>query len=143
MELGPRKFFKFFSLNFVFKVNEVHDETLGDIAVFNTSENGFNNEFLENYVSTNRVNKHTIMFITANADDERVSEIGNESYVEILSKTPSTVEGESDSIETHYRKVHAGDTMIWARGNLYCVSTKSVVNAEFNEASRLLAEVIA
>lgn len=137
MELGPRKFFKFFSLNFVFKVNEVHDETLGDIAVFNTSENGFNDEFLENYVSTDRVNKHTIMFITANADDEHVSEQGNESYVEILSKTPSTIDDESDIIETHYRKVHAGDTMIWARGHLYCVSTKSVVNAEFNEESRL------
>ena len=138
MELGPRKFFKFFSLNFVFKVDEIHNETLGDIAVFNTSENGFNDEFLENYVSTDRVNKHTIMFITANSDDEHVSEHGNESYVEILSKTPSTIEGESDIIETHYRKVHAGDTMIWARGHLYCVSTKTVVNSEFDGGTKSL-----
>ena len=50
MELGPRKFFKFFSLSFVFNVNEIHDETLGNIAVFDTSENGFNSTFLTNYV---------------------------------------------------------------------------------------------
>lgn len=136
MELGPRKFFKFFSLSFVFNVNEIHDETLGNIAVFDTSENGFNSTFLTNYVATNRVNKHTIMFITANDDDEQLSLRGYEKYVEVISKTPSTIEGEEDDIKHHFRKVHAGDTMIWARGHLYCVSTKTVVNVEFDTDER-------
>ena len=118
MELGPRKFFKFFSLNFVFNVNEVTDETLGNIAVFDTGENGFNPDFITNYIVTNRVNKHTIMFITANADDEQLSEHGYEKYVEVISKTPSPTAGEEDIIEHHYRKIKAGDTLIWSRQSI-------------------------
>jgi hypothetical protein len=135
MELGPRKFFKFFSLSFVFKYREIHDDTLGDIAVYDTSESGFNPDFVTEYISSNRVNKHTIMFITVNSDDEQLSTQGHDRYIEIITKTPSG-EGDENIIERQYRKVHAGDTMIWARGNLYCVSTKTVVDVDFDSTEK-------
>lgn len=126
MVLGPRKFYKMNGLNYIFKTYDNIEEAPGE--VYNTTVNGFNNTFIVNYVQTNKINEHTILFITANSvDDGR--------FIKIQTKngaTPPAVESES------YVKIHTGDTMIWARGDIYGVSTKTVVNETFDRDYQVL-----
>jgi hypothetical protein len=129
MILGPRKFYKMNGLNFIFKTYDDNDIEEAPGVLYNTTVDGFNNTFVVNYVQTNKINQHTILFITANAaDDGR--------FIRVQTKngaTPPTVESEM------YVKIHTGDTMIWARGDIYCVSTKTVIKESFDRDTQVLS----
>jgi hypothetical protein len=52
-------------------------------------------------------------------------------YVRITTK-----DHDPDDVKTYLKKIEHGDTMIWARGDVYSVSTKGVTSVDFNPETR-------
>lgn len=126
MAIGPRKFYKINGLDGVFQYdyNSSLRANLYDVAVARGFVPGFlqadNNYFGE------RINEHTILFITAcKADEGR--------YVKFTTKDTAP-----ENIKTYYKKLEHGDTMIWARGDLYAVSTKAVTNVYLDQLTKAI-----
>lgn len=121
MALGARKFYKLYSLDGVF----IHDTSSGN-DVYDTSVNGFESDFLTDY--NGKIDEHTILFISVSQED-----VGRYVY---------TVSREYDDDEytdtPHLHILNLGDTMVWARGNIYCVSTKSILDISFDENTNKL-----
>lgn len=126
MDIGPRKFYKMNGLTYIFKTYSGTPVTGIASDIYDTSVDGFNNQFKQNYILTGKVDIHTIMFITANEQDEGT-------YISTKIKDSSTPPEIKNTI---YKKIHAGDTMIWARGDIYCVSAKNVSGISFDSQNR-------
>lgn len=111
-----RKFYKIDSLEGVFKRNlqNVYITWLGNTEQLDTC---FTEKFLDEDGYREKIDKHTILFITA-AENDR------DKCVRISKK--NIVEGEYEPAGVVNHILSPGDTMIWARGSLYGVSTKAV-----------------
>lgn len=113
----PRKFYRLDCLSDIFLCDS--DD------VFKTNDDGmggFNQQFLDEMDGL--IDKHTILFITATDED-------NGKYVKI----PSTSNGKT-TLLTY--KIRPCDTMIWARGRIFAISTKTVVSVVFDSPSSSL-----
>jgi len=112
-----RKFYRLSGLTNIFKLD-------GD--VFMTSVDGmggFTQSFLDEY--TQKIDKHTLLFITATEADAG-------KFVKLTS--------EQDGVKTSLmHKLRVCDTLIWVRGQVYAISTKTVISVTFEqEDSNLL-----
>ena len=119
MTTGKRKFYKINSLYDVFKEVVEDDKTVYKTSLSGDSTGCFTAEFLEQY--SEKIDEHTILFITAADKDEgRFVKIVPKNVVDDDDLPPYE---DSDPL---LHELKQGDTMIWARGDLYSVSTKSV-----------------
>ena len=117
---GNKKFYKLSGLNNIFRHYSVDDK-----EVYNTNVDGFVSEVELRQYGVTGIDEHTILFITACPSDEG-------RYVNIISKELINIDGDylDEVNETMHRIVlHKGDTMIWARGNLYSISSINHVNS--------------
>ena len=122
MSLTTRKFYKLNGLKGVFQlVNKGTDEE--PQYHYDTTVEGFEPDL--EAAGIRNIDEHTILFITASVEDE-----GN--YVDVFVKQ----EGEEDIVLPKY--LYKGDTMVWSRGDLYCVSSKSVASLSFDPDTRFL-----
>lgn len=125
MSFGTKKFYKIYGLNYIFNT---YTESAGanNIEIYDTSTDGFVYDLEANGITN--IDEHTILFITANINDEG-------KYVKIYSHEKEAVDGVlEDKNVTFYKKmVHNGDTMIWARGDLYGISTKCVTGISVDD----------
>lgn len=131
MALTTRKFYKLNGLNGVFRLEDLNIET-GTIKVYNTTTSGLtSNKDLEQ-IGIKNIDEHTILFITASKEDEGTEENGYR-YINIGRLDQNANSGVGEEIQKRHR-LKEGDTMIWSRGNLYCVTpTNSVNEIEFTK----------
>jgi len=145
MSLTTRKFYKLNGLNGVFQLEDLNIET-DTIKVYNTTTSGLEPaEDLES-IGIKNIDEHTILFIIASKEDEGTEEEGYR-YVNI-GVLEQDEDSDSSSDEYEYEdaeeevpeeiqkrhRIKEGDTMIWSRGNLYCVTpTNSVTEIEFTQ----------
>lgn len=126
MALTTRKFYKLNGLNGVFRLESLNIETSA-IKVYNTTTSGLTPaEDLEE-IGIKNIDEHTILFIIASKEDEGTEKDGYR-YINIGRLDQDGVT--EDTQKRH--QIKEGDTMIWSRGNLYCVTpTTSVTEIEF------------
>lgn len=105
-----RKYYKITGLHNVFE----YDETS---KVFFTDYANFTTRFVESY--GNLINEHTTLFITCDASDE--------GYY---------VQAKDDDNNIVQYKLHPADTLIWARNDVYCVSSKGVTDIDYDSINR-------
>ena len=106
-----RKFYRLSCLSDIFKITDNVFETSVD------GTGGFTDSFYQEY--KDKIDEHTLLYITAtDADAGKTIKLNSE----YNGKT---------TVLTHV--LRACDTLIWVRGKVYCISTKSVTSVVFNE----------
>ena len=111
-----RKFYRLSCLSDIFKITDNVFETSVD------GTGGFTDSFYQEY--KDKIDEHTLLYITATeADSGKTIKLSSE----YNSKT---------TVLTHV--LRACDTMIWVRGKVYCISTKTVISVVFNEKKSTL-----
>ena len=111
-----RKFYKLDGLHNIFQLT-----TEGDKQVYDTSVAGFTPS--EEY-GVSQVDEHTILFITCSTEDAG-------KYVRVFAKDLSDPNDVQLTQLEHL--ISLGDTMIWSRGAVYCVTTQSVTGIYFED----------
>ena len=106
-----RKFYRLSCLSDIFKITDNVFETSVD------GTGGFTDSFYNEY--KDKIDEHTLLYITATEEDAGKTIKLNSEY---NGKT---------TVLTHV--LRACDTLIWVRGKVYCISTKSVTSVVFNE----------
>lgn len=106
-----RKFYRLSCLSDIFKITDNVFETSVD------GTGGFTDSFYNEY--KDKIDEHTLLYITATEADAGKTIKLNSEY---NGKT---------TVLTHV--LRACDTLIWVRGKVYCISTKSVTSVVFNE----------
>lgn len=106
-----RKFYRLSCLSDIFKITDNVFETSVD------GTDGFTDSFYKEY--KDKIDEHTLLYITATEADTGKTIKLNSEY---NGKT---------TVLTHV--LRACDTLIWVRGKVYCISTKSVTSVVFNE----------
>lgn len=106
-----RKFYRLSCLSDIFKITDNVFETSVD------GTGGFTDSFYQEY--KDKIDEHTLLYITATEEDAGKTIKLNSEY-----KGKTTV-------LTHV--LRACDTLIWVRGKVYCISTKTVISVVFNE----------
>ena len=106
-----RKFYRLSCLSDIFKITDNVFETSVD------GTGGFTDSFYNEY--KDKIDEHTLLYITATEEDTGKTIKLNSEY---NGKT---------TVLTHV--LHACDTLVWVRGKVYCISTKSVISVVFNE----------
>ena len=142
MSLTTRKFYKLNGLDRAFKYDNVGTYA-EPIIVYNTTTSGFRDDInIFNTSGIQNVDEHTIFFIIASSVDEgRYVNVGIIAPEQVLSTDYSdTYEDDYNSAEQYINEqgqkrhlLKEGDTMIWTRGNIYCVTpTNTVTKIEFD-----------
>ena len=106
-----RKFYRLSCLSDIFKITDNVFETSVD------GTGGFTDSFYQEY--KDKIDEHTLLYITATEADSGKTIKLNSEY---NGKT---------TVLTHV--LRACDTLIWVRGKVYCISTKTVISVVFNE----------
>lgn len=106
-----RKFYRLSCLSDIFKITDNIFETSVD------GTGGFTDSFYQEY--KDKIDEHTLLYITATEADAGKTIKLNSEY---NGKT---------TVLTHV--LRACDTLIWVRGKVYCISTKTVISVVFNE----------
>lgn len=106
-----RKFYRLSCLSDIFKIKDNVFETSVD------GTGGFTDSFYKEY--KDKIDEHTLLYITATEADAGKTIKLNSEY---NGKT---------TVLTHV--LRACDTMVWVRGKVYCISTKTVISVVFNE----------
>ena len=106
-----RKFYRLSCLSDIFKITDNVFETSVD------GTGGFTDSFYQEY--KDKIDEHTLLYITATEADAGKTIKLNSEY---NGKT---------TVLTHV--LRACDTLIWVRGKVYCISTKTVISVVFNE----------
>ena len=106
-----RKFYRLSCLSDIFKITDNIFETSVD------GTGGFTDSFYQEY--KDKIDEHTLLYITATEADAGKTIKLNSEY---NGKT---------TVLTHV--LRACDTMVWVRGKVYCISTKTVISIVFNE----------
>lgn len=106
-----RKFYRLSCLSDIFKITNNVFETSVD------GTGGFTDSFYQKY--KDKIDEHTLLYITATEEDAGKTIKLNSEY---NGKT---------TVLTHV--LRACDTLIWVRGKVYCISTKTVISVVFNE----------
>lgn len=106
-----RKFYRLSCLSDIFKITDNIFETSVD------GTGGFTDSFYQEY--KDKIDEHTLLYITATEEDAGKTIKLNSEY---NGKT---------TVLTHV--LRACDTLIWVRGKVYCISTKTVISVVFNE----------
>lgn len=121
MEDGYKKFFKIYGLNNVFTVRK---NAQTNKFYYDTSIDGFTNEFKEKYSGI--IDEDTILFITANIYDK--DENNDYLYVKIISRyKKNETDTQYETKQTIDYHLSPGDTMLWEKGDLFCISKASVI----------------
>ena len=100
-----RKFYRLSCLSDIFKITDNVFETSVD------GTGGFTDSFYKEY--QDKIDEHTLLYITATEEDAGKTIKLNSEY---NGKT---------TVLTHV--LRACDTLIWVRGKVYCISTKTVI----------------
>ena len=111
-----RKFYRLSCLSDIFKITDNVFETSVD------GTGGFTDSFYQEY--KDKIDEHTLLYITATEEDTGKKIKLNSEY---NGKT---------TVLTHV--LRACDTLVWVRGKVYCISTKSVISVVFNEKKSIL-----
>lgn len=111
-----RKFYRLSCLSDIFKIKDNVFETSVD------GTGGFTDSFYKEY--KDKIDEHTLLYITATEADAGKTIKLNSEY---NGKT---------TVLTHV--LRACDTMVWVRGKIYCISTKTVISIVFNEKKSTL-----
>ena len=111
-----RKFYRLSCLSDIFKITDNVFETSVD------GTGGFTDSFYQEY--KDKIDEHTLLYITATEADAGKTIKLNSEY---NGKT---------TVLTHV--LRACDTLIWVRGKVYCISTKTVISVVFNEKKSTL-----
>ena len=111
-----RKFYRLSCLSDIFKITDNVFETSVD------GTDGFTDSFYKEY--KDKIDEHTLLYITATEEDTGKKIKLNSEY---NGKT---------TVLTHV--LRACDTLVWVRGKVYCISTKSVISVVFNEKKSIL-----
>ena len=111
-----RKFYRLSCLSDIFKIKDNIFETSVD------GTGGFTDSFYQEY--KDKIDEHTLLYITATEEDTGKTIKLNSEY---NGKT---------TVLTHV--LRACDTLIWVRGKVYCISTKTVISVVFNEKKSTL-----
>ena len=106
-----RKFYRLSCLSDIFKITDNVFETSVD------GTGGFTDSFYQEY--KDKIDEHTLLYITATEADAGKTIKLNSEY---NGKT---------TVLTHV--LRACDTLVWVRGKVYCISTKTVISVVFNE----------
>lgn len=106
-----RKFYRLSCLSDIFKITDNIFETSVD------GTGGFTDSFYQEY--KDKIDEHTLLYITATEEDAGKTIKLNSEY---NGKT---------TVLTHV--LRACDTLIWVRGKVYCISTKTVISVVYNE----------
>lgn len=106
-----RKFYRLSCLSDIFKITDNVFETSVD------GMSGFTDSFYNEY--KDKIDEHTLLYITATEEDAGKTIKLNSEY------------NGKNTVLTHV--LRACDTLIWVRGKVYCISTKSVTSVVFNE----------
>lgn len=106
-----RKFYRLSCLSDIFKITNNVFETSVD------GTGGFTDSFYQEY--KDKIDEHTLLYITATEEDAGKTIKLNSEY---NGKT---------TVLTHV--LRACDTLIWVRGKVYCISTKTVISVVYNE----------
>ena len=106
-----RKFYRLSCLSDIFKITDNVFETSVD------GTGGFTDSFYKEY--KDKIDEHTLLYITATEEDAGK-----------MIKLNSEYNGKT-TVLTHM--LRACDTLIWIRGKVYCISTKTVISVVFNE----------
>ena len=106
-----RKFYRLSCLSDIFKITDNVFETSVD------GMGGFTDSFYNEY--KDKIDEHTLLYITATEEDAGKTIKLNSEY------------NGKNTVLTHV--LRACDTLIWVRGKVYCISTKSVTSVVFNE----------
>ena len=106
-----RKFYRLSCLSDIFKITDNVFETSVD------GTGGFTDSFYQEY--KDKIDEHTLLYITATEEDTGKKIKLNSEY---NGKT---------TVLTHV--LRACDTLVWVRGKVYCISTKTVISIVFNE----------
>ena len=111
-----RKFYRLSCLSDIFKITDNVFETSVD------GTGGFTDSFYQEY--KDKIDEHTLLYITATEADAGKTIMLNSEY---NGKT---------TVLTHV--LRACDTLIWVRGKVHCISTKTVISVVFNEKKSTL-----
>lgn len=125
MAFGARKFYKINGLTDNFRLL-TEDPPVFKTTIVGESTSCFTDNFIEKYDTL--IDEHTILFITACAADTG-------KFVKVVSKNLNEFDEYVAGVEVLY-KLTEGDTLLWARGDVYCVSSKAVKDVSFDDITK-------
>ena len=109
--MSKRQLYRLSCLSDIFKITDNVFETSVD------GTGGFTDSFYNEY--KDKIDEHTLLYITATEEDTGKTIKLNSEY------------NGKNTVLTHV--LRACDTLIWVRGKVYCISTKTVISVVFNE----------